>query len=184
MIWFHTIVGLAALGSGLLVMLRTKGTRAHRTTGWIYVASMYVLCVASFGIGATASAPFVRAFGIGWGMFHVMALVSLATLTGGLVPILRRRGRHWFESHVAFMLWSYVGLVMATNSHFMNAGYRALRPALGSYALTWSVVIGCGWVLPFAAGMVLIPRATDRYARTFAVPRAAAATGAAGGANT
>ena len=178
MIWFHTIVGVVALGSGLLVMLRAKGTRFHRTAGWAYVGAMYVLCAMSFAIDAAS--PFVRR----WGVFHVMALVSLATVTAGLVPILRRRSRHWFESHVALMLWSYVGLVMATNSHFMNAGYRALRPALGSPAITWSLLIACGWVLPFAVGMVLIPRATDRYARSFAVPgRLPVAPGEAAGGN-
>ena len=174
MLAFHTIVGLVALASGLLVMLRAKGTGPHRAVGWTYAASMYVLCATSFGIGATASRPFVTVLGVGWGMFHVMALVSVATLTAGLVPVLRRRPPSWFENHIGYMLWSYVGLVMALNSHFMAVGYRALRPQLGSAALTWSLLIALGWVLPFAVGLTTIPRATSRYLRTFRVPSAAA----------
>ena len=175
MIAFHALVGVVALTSGLLVLLRAKGTRFHRAAGWAYVASMYILCAGSLVIDATSARPFFRALGVGWGMFHVMALVSIATVTAGLVPILRRRSEHWFEGHVAFMLWSYVGLVMATNSHFMNGLYRALRPELGSQWLTWSVVIVLGWVLPFAVGTALIPRATLRYSKSFARPPGAAA---------
>lgn len=163
MIWFHTTIGVVALASGLLVMLREKATRVHKTTGWAYVGSMYLLCATSFAIDA--SSPFFR----GLGMFHVMATVSALTVTAGLVPVLRRRSRDWFESHLVYMLWSYVGLIMALDSHFMNAAYRALRPALGSQALTWLVLIAAGWVLPFVVGLILIPSAAQRYRRAFAV---------------
>ena len=127
-------------------MLRDKGTRFHRSAGWVYVGSMYVLCTGSLAIDATSARPFFRVLGVGRGGFHVMALVSLATVTAGLVSIVRRRSKDWFDTHVAFMLWSYVGLVMATNAHFMNAGYRALRSVLGSQGLAWPLMIasaGC-----------------------------------------
>ena len=71
---------------------------------------------------------------------------------------------------------------MATNSHFMNVGYRSLRPQLGP-AAAWSLLIALGWVLPFVVGLATIPRATSRYLRTFRLPTAAtAATPATAGA--
>lgn len=48
------------------------------------------------------------------GPFHVLALVSLLTLTAGLTPaVLRRPVSWWLELHGYFMSWSYVGLVAA-----------------------------------------------------------------------
>ena len=161
MIWFHTIVGVVSLGSGLLVILRAKGSRFHRTAGWVYVASMYGLCGLSFAI--RAERPLFGPFGA----FHVMALVSAATVTAGLVPAVRRASPGWYEQHLVFMLWSYVGLVMATNSHYMDALAAALREPLGSRPLAMWFAIAVGWVLPMVVGAVLIPRSVPRYRRTF-----------------
>lgn len=115
MIVFHTVTGLISLTTGLAIILLNKGTPLHKIAGRIYVASMYVLCFASFAIRDTT--PFFK----GLGMFHVMALVSVATVTAGLVPALYRRGfKDWYGMHYSSMLWSYVGLVMAFNSHFFR----------------------------------------------------------------
>ena len=108
MLSFHTLNGIIALLSGLGIILVPKGTLLHRRAGYLYVASMYLLCVVSLGIRDTT--PFFRSFGA----FHIMALVSTATITVGLLPVLRRpRPANWYDLHFRFMLWSYVGLVMA-----------------------------------------------------------------------
>lgn len=149
---FHTINGVVALLSGLGIVVLPKGSMLHRRTGYVYVAAMYVLCILSFGIRDTT--PFIQ----GLGAFHVMALVSTATVTAGLVPVLRSpRRAGWYDRHFRFMLWSYVGLIMAFNSHFVRPLYLALRDLATPPAIA---IVATGllvWVLPFVAGWALIP---------------------------
>jgi uncharacterized membrane protein len=106
--WVHTVSAVAALVSGAAVLVRRKGTRAHRRLGCVYVGSVVVL-------NATALLVY-RLFG-GFGPFHVAALLSLATIAGGVLPAVRRRpaGR-WVERHYWWMTFSYVGLVAAAAS--------------------------------------------------------------------
>ena len=164
MIAFHTINGLIALVAGLAVILLGKGTSFHRAAGRVYAGAMYVLCFASLAIRDTT--PFFR----GFGMFHVMALASVLTVTAGLVPALRRRRhRDWFNRHFSFMLWSYVGLVMALNSHFFREVFIlfAKQAGLGNaVGLTLSILIL--WGLPPALGALLINRRAPLYRRRFA----------------
>jgi uncharacterized membrane protein len=163
MIIFHTINGFIALVSGLGIVLLGKGTRIHRVIGYIYVVSMYVLCFASFAVKDTT--PFFK----GFGMFHVMALASIATVTAGLIPALyRKRFDNWYQRHYSFMLWSYVGLIMAFNSHFFREVFlffgneAGLGKVLG---LILSILIL--WGLPPALGRILINRRAPLYRHRF-----------------
>ena len=104
----HTILGFVALGCGVVVLLRPKGTRFHVILGRFYVVSMIGLNVTSFGI--------YNLFGT-FGLFHWFALGSLATITGGMIPVLlRKRIKYWLHFHYHFMAWSYVGLLAATSN--------------------------------------------------------------------
>lgn len=104
----HFVTALAALGSGLTVMLLPKGRKLHRRAGWAYVACMLVLNVTALSIYDLLGR---------FGPFHFAALVSLITIAGGLLPVLRRRPRsRWTELHAYWMSWSYVGLVAAAAS--------------------------------------------------------------------
>ena len=101
----HTGAALLALASGAVVLLRRKGTRAHRRIGWTYAASMVVMNVTALLIYRLSG---------GFGPFHVAALVSLATLVAGVVVAVRRRPAHdWVERHYWWMTYSYLGLVAA-----------------------------------------------------------------------
>ncbi len=150
MIAFHTAMGCLALLAGLFVFLLNKGTRLHKTVGWVYVLSMYLLCLTSFFIFKLFS---------GFGVFHVMAIVSTVTMTSGFVPVLlRKKLRGWFIGHYKGMLFSYMGLVMATNSHL----FKYLQPTVG--------IVGAGiilWVIPGIVGNIWINRKTKFYADKF-----------------
>ena len=101
----HTLLGLAALLAGCAVVIGPKGTRIHRSIGRGYVAAMLMLNVTALLI--------YDLYGR-FGPFHVAALVSLATVLAGIVPMLRRRPHAtWMELHATFMSWSYVGLIAA-----------------------------------------------------------------------
>jgi uncharacterized membrane protein len=104
----HVAAAVLALVVGPIVFFRAKGDGAHRTLGWIYLASMIVVSLAGLPI---------RSFG-GISPFHVLAIVSLSTIAAGLIAVLvgarRREGRDGLiHAHMKFMTYSYTGLVAA-----------------------------------------------------------------------
>ena len=140
--WFHTICALVALASGAAVLLRAKGTRAHRQLGWVYVGSMVALNVTALMI--------YRLFG-GFGPFHVAALFSLATVVAGIIPAVRRQPRTgWLDRHYFFMTYSYLGLLAATAAEI---GTR-VPGARGVF--WWTVVVTS--VVVIAGGFMMIRR--------------------------
>jgi uncharacterized membrane protein len=100
----HAGFGIAGLLLGLAVVVLPKGTAWHRRVGLLYAAAMLLL-------NATALAIY-DLFG-GFGAFHILALVSLATLAAGVLPVWLRRPREWLDIHARCMSWSYAGLVAA-----------------------------------------------------------------------
>ncbi len=145
--WIHTSLAVAALTAGAAVVLNRKGTLTHRRLGWIYVGSMV-------GMNATALLIY-RLFG-GVGPFHVAALVSLATLAGGVVPVLRRRPG-WVRRHYWWMTYSYVGLLAAAASE--------VATRLPAVTFWWAVLLASASV--FVAGAVLIARRADTVLAPF-----------------
>ena len=87
----HALLGIAALLVGLMVLFQRKGTRSHRRLGTMYVLSMFALNITALMI--------YDLFG-GFGPFHVAALISLATVSAGFVPVYYRRPQGtWVELH-------------------------------------------------------------------------------------
>ncbi|HEU0014841.1 MAG TPA: DUF2306 domain-containing protein [Longimicrobium sp.] len=135
--WFHLACAVAALASGAAVLLRRKGNRAHRRTGWVYVGSMLAL---------NGTALMIYRLTGGFGPFHVAALASLATVLAGIVPAVRRRPANWVEHHYWWMTYSYVGLCAAAVSEVATRtpGFR----------FWWAVVVAT--VLVIGVGSRLI----------------------------
>jgi uncharacterized membrane protein len=107
----HTVFAGVALALGGLVVAGRKGTRVHRTFGHLYASSM---------LGVNVTAFFLCGLFGRMGPFHILAMVSLATVAAGIVPAVARRPRHtWFRYHATFMAWSYVGLLAAAAAEFM-----------------------------------------------------------------
>ena len=146
----HTLFGVLALLMGAVVLVRPKATRAHRWLGYGYVAAMVLLCVESFGIRDTT--PFFA----GFGMFHVLALVSLGTVVMGIIPALRRQP-NWFDWHYNAMAWSYIGLLMATGSHLFEPVFLFLLRDLSlPRVLCWIGTAGLLWGMPPLVGKTLL----------------------------
>ncbi len=99
---FHTLTAVLAMIAGLVVVFNKKGTVFHKRIGYFYVINMLLLNLSSF---------FIINFG-GFSIFHFFALLSLATIIGGMVPALRRT-KNWYGYHFYFMSWSVVGLYCA-----------------------------------------------------------------------
>lgn len=102
--WVHLIVSILALVFGTWVLITTKGTRAHRRIGYLYAVSMILLIATAFLI--------YRLFGR-FGVFHVAAIFSAATLAGGMIPAVLRKPKNWLDLHFSFMYWSVFGLYAA-----------------------------------------------------------------------
>ena len=169
MIAFHTLTGLLSLLSGLAVVWLPKATKQHKLVGKVYAVSMYSLCLSSFAIQDTT--PYFR----GLGLFHLIAAVGVVYLTIGMIPLLfRRRMRGWWPVHFYCMLWSYVGLIMALNSHFFrpvllffveNFDLSKRAASLVSLAVLWGV--------PRVVGNILINRKMPVFKQRFGIGTAA-----------
>lgn len=136
--WTSPHLGLAilALALGAYVFVRPKGGRAHRWLGRVYAIALLLVNVTALATYEDSAGP---------GPFHVLAVVSLATLAAGVLPVLLRRPRGaWLQRHGYFMSWSYVGLVAA------GCGQMAtLYPVLGDLgvALSAGLVVLVGGLL-------------------------------------
>ena len=101
----HLIFSIFALVTGTLVLFRKKGTRQHKQTGYIYVASMVILLLPTLMI--------YRQFD-GWGLFHYLTVAGLLTLGLGMIPLwIKKPAGKWKYLHLTFMYWSVMGLYAA-----------------------------------------------------------------------
>lgn len=101
----HFYSAMAALVFGALVLFYHKGTKLHRTVGYLYFSSMLILNLSAL--------PIQRMSG-GIGPFHIFVLISLPTVLAALYfPLCRRTHPNWLWHHSNLMVWSYIGLVSA-----------------------------------------------------------------------
>jgi uncharacterized membrane protein len=101
LITLHAIAASYSLIFGAVNLLRrTKGGRVHQIVGRIWVASMYVVVLTSFGI---------RTIDGGFNWLHALSVLTFCTLSAGLWAIRRRNIR----AHRSFMTGSYFGLIGA-----------------------------------------------------------------------
>jgi len=101
----HLVAALASLLLGTTVLMLRKSGKRHRRLGYAYVGSLALMLVTAFGI--------YRQYG-GFGIFHVAALLSAATLLLGIVPAWRRKPiRAWRTLHYSFMYLSVLELYVA-----------------------------------------------------------------------
>lgn len=101
----HVALAITSLVLGALVFFQKKGGRRHRLLGYLYAGALLLVNVSALLVYDELSGP---------GPFHVLAVVSLVTLSAGFVPaLLRRPEGAWLGLHAYFMSWSYVGLVAA-----------------------------------------------------------------------
>ncbi|HMK80115.1 MAG TPA: DUF2306 domain-containing protein [Xanthobacteraceae bacterium] len=113
----HGAAAIAALGFGLFVLADRKGTSAHRALGAAYVAAMVATNGTALGIYRLTGQI---------GPFHLLALISLATVARGVAAVLRRRPG-WLARHYACMAWSYLGLLSAAAAEAISRAPLAAR---------------------------------------------------------
>lgn len=134
----HFGSAISAMISGMAVIFLKKGTKKHVYLGYFYVACMLIL---------NTTALLIYDLFDGFGPFHYMALFSLATVLGGLVPaFLKKPKDKWLDMHYEFMNWSVIGLYAAfwaeTFSRFFRfAGFWTLVIIASSLTLIIGAII-------------------------------------------
>ena len=98
----HLAAVVPAVMVGVAQLLMTKGTRIHKTLGWIWVLAMVVVAVSSFWILELRK-------GAGFSVIHLLSLWTLISLACAIWFI--RRGN--VRAHKGFMVGVMFGLVGA-----------------------------------------------------------------------
>ena len=100
----HLLFAVLAMITGTMVLAKTKGTSSHRKIGYAYCFCMLGLNISAFLI--------YRLFGK-FGIFHWMAILSLVTISAGMLPMISKKAKHYIIWHYNFMYWSVIGLYAA-----------------------------------------------------------------------
>ena len=131
----HFVLAIGALVSGGVAVVLRKGDGIHRLIGFVYALMMF---------GMLGTAMLIYNLDGEFGPFHVLAIISTATLVGGLVPALLRRpgGGRWIVSHAFFMAWSYVGLLAAAAAETLTRMPDA--PFWGAVVAASSITVAVG----------------------------------------
>ena len=148
----HVVAACSALLVGAAVLLVPKGTHTHRVIGTIYALALVVVNVAALSLHRE------NAFGV----FHWLAVASLISLAGGLLPLLLgKRSPPVIATHAYFMTWSYAGL--------LAAGCGQLAVAVGPGDGGWVVPLVIGAVLSIS-GVVIFARVPSTIDRLIGEP--------------
>jgi hypothetical protein len=105
-------------------------------------------------VWVNASALALRHLTGRYNFFHILAVVSLAMVLGGVAQIVyQRRIRRWLWRHYQYMCWSYAGLLAgAVNEACVRIpGLRDLSASTGN----WLPVIGSVIVIGAAAALIV-----------------------------
>lgn len=147
----HLIAGIFAVIFGGLILILNKGTKIHRQVGYLYVLSMIVLIISSFGI--------YRLFN-GFGLFHFFSIVATTSLLLGIIPMLKKeRKTKDYKTHFTRMYFSVVGLYAA----FAAESFVRI-PKLGTF---WSIV-AWSFILVVATSIYVFIRKEKEWTEKFA----------------
>jgi uncharacterized membrane protein len=149
----HIITAIVGLGLGAVVLSMSKGTKLHRRIGMAYFAAMFITNISIMPVTARV----MPLGGTTFGIFHILALVSLASLMAGGLALIRwhkSRDPEHMRSHQMNMGFSYLGLIMAAASEII------VNPRLGVSSVTtasqfWTLLAIVNITL-YAGGSVII----------------------------
>jgi uncharacterized membrane protein len=154
----HLIAAVCSLFSGTAVLTLRKGSSLHKKIGYVYAISMIVTLITAFMI--------YRLWG-GWGIFHYAAVVSSATLLGGMIPVITKHpANSYLTLHFSFMYWSVMGLYGAFFAEMMTR----IPPLILSDGATISIFLnttGVTVAIVMAIGGFYFYKHKDRWAEQF-----------------
>lgn len=152
----HIVAAVLALLAGLAVFGRPKGSRVHRALGRTYVVLMVV-------VNASALVTFEETGEVG--PFHVLAILSLATVVAGLGCLFARRPvGAWRGIHAYLMTWSWVGLLAAGASQLATMAMPG-RQGLTVAGTSLAVCVVAGWIIHTRMPRILLALPSGGLAR-------------------
>jgi uncharacterized membrane protein len=151
----HVLAAVTAIVVGAVVLYRPKGVGIHRLVGSAYILSLVVVDIAALAVHREAT----------FGVFHVLAVLSLLTIVVGVLPlVLGSRSPVAVSNHAYCMTWSYAGLIAA--------GSGQLAAGLLSGQGSWAVPAVISAVLAFS-GLLIFLRVPPILGDLFAGPPSA-----------
>jgi uncharacterized membrane protein len=100
-IFVHVLGAIAALGLGIFILARRKGTASHRALGWVWVLAMGTAAVSSAFIPGTGALPSL----FGFSPIHVFTV----TVSAGLPIAVWHARRGNLVAHRQWMRGMFVG---------------------------------------------------------------------------
>ena len=97
----HLTFALAAFVLGGIQLINIKGTRTHKTLGYVWVVAMVVICITSLGIKEVMPNGM---FG-GYSPIHLLSLFVLFQLARGIYFAKNKN----IKMHRRCMLYTYIG---------------------------------------------------------------------------
>lgn len=154
----HLIFSVIALITGLFVLISMKGTKTHKTIGYVYSISMVLVNLTAFMI--------YKLYG-NFGIFHWFAVISCLTLFAGLYPVLTKTSKNYLLTHFSFMYWSVVGLYCAFMAEIFSRLPKIILTETGEPMTSFykGVGIGIGVVMTIAMTFFILykPKWTKQY---------------------
>jgi uncharacterized membrane protein len=150
----HLITAVIAVLCAIIILFSAKGTPFHKKMGYLYVVSIAILNISSFGV--------MEFFKGQPGPFHFGAIVSIVFTTIGIVPAIRKKGKNWRVWHYYGMNGSIMGLFAA---FFVEAVFRSFTsPALiiGSTIVISVLVVSIGTYLMIKYRDQFFPKSNEQ----------------------
>ena len=120
-IQFHAAAAITAFALGALQFWLPKGTRWHRTLGWVWVLLMAAVALSSFRIHTICTL---------WG-FSLIHLLSILTLVS--LPLAVRHARqHRIEKHAKAMKILFFAALLIAGAFTFTPGRIMYDMALGA----------------------------------------------------
>ena len=116
----HAYAALAAFALGVVQLARMKGTKSHRTLGYLWVGLMLVVALSSFWIHD------LRGWGP-WSPIHLLSILTLTMLPLGLWYARRRNVR----GHKLTMLGLFAGALVIAGLFTLAPGRIMHRVVFG-----------------------------------------------------
>jgi uncharacterized membrane protein len=154
----HLIFSIIALITGLLVLVKNKGTKQHKRIGYVYAVSMIGLNLTAFML--------YNLYGK-FGIFHGFAVISCLTLFVGLYPVFSKKSKNYLLTHFSFMYWSVVGLYCAFMAEIFSRLPKLILTPTGEPMTIFYKFVGIGITVVMIIGMIFYikykPKWTERY---------------------
>jgi uncharacterized membrane protein len=141
---FHVVMAIIGLLTGAYLLLTVKGTKLHKSIGYVFSAALFIVNV---------SALFIYDFNDGKpSVFHYLIIVSMFFLLYGLYPMFKKPfipGR--IKQHLIGMTGAALGLWAAgATEYFVRELAYGLNPVeLITYSFAISAPFGAliGWTI-------------------------------------